>query len=74
MLVCVETLLKILNQKIAVAQGSPGRTVLWVYGCQLEIVLNGMMVLTVGGTILSKLIQVRHIHESVTVVTSLGAI
>ena len=66
MLVSIEALLKILNKQVAVTESGPGWAVIRVNVCQLEIVLDCVMVLTVCRTILSKLVQITDIHHIVT--------
>lgn len=66
MLVSIEALLKILNKQVAMTQGGPGWPVIRVDVCQLEIVLDCVMVLTVCCTILCELVQITDIHHIVT--------
>lgn len=63
MLVSIERFLKIFNQKVAMTKSSPCWTVVWVNTCELEIVLNCVLVLTVSRTVFSELVKVAYIHH-----------
>lgn len=68
MLISIETLLQILNQKIAVAKSSPSWAVFRVQSCQLSVILNSLNVFSIGSTILSKFVQVTDVQWDVSVV------
>jgi hypothetical protein len=56
-LVSVEGLLEVVHQKEAMTKSSPGWTIFWLNGDQLDVVLNGIQVLSLGGAELSKLVD-----------------
>ena len=67
MLIGVEGLLKLLNQQVAVTESSESRTILRINVGQLQVVLDGLTIVTGGGTELSHLVQVGHTEQSLLV-------
>lgn len=55
-LICVEAFLQIFDKKVAMAEGSPCRAVVRVKAGQLVVVLNCMVVFTIGRTVLSQFV------------------
>ena len=47
------------------AQCSPCRAILSIDISKLKVVFNGMMVFTIGRTILSQLVQIVNVHKSI---------
>ena len=68
MLISIETLLQILNKKIAVAKSCPSWPIVWVQSGQLSIILNSLNVFSIGSAILSKLVQVANVQWDISVV------
>ena len=65
MLIGIETLLQVFDEKVAVAESGPSWTVIWVNVGKLKVVLYSMVVLSIGCAVLSKLVQVVYIHNVV---------
>jgi hypothetical protein len=66
-LVSVEGLLEVVHQKVAVTKSSPGWAVFWVNGDQLDVVLDGSLVLSLGGAELSQLVDSVDVDEVVAI-------
>ena len=64
-LVGVEGLLEVFDQEVAVTKSCPGRTIFLVDCDELNVVLNGSLVLAVGSTVLGKLVDAVNIHQVV---------
>ena len=62
-LVRVEGLLEVLDEQVAVAERGPGGAVLRVDVGQLQVVLDGVVVLAVRRAVLRQLVQVAHVHQ-----------
>ena len=63
-----EGVLEVLDQQVAVAKGGPGRPVLGVDGDHLYVLLDGRLVVAVGGEELCQLVDAVHVgHHVVSV-------
>ncbi len=60
-LICIETFLQIFDEEVTVTESGPSRTIIRINVSQLQIVFNGMMILSIRCAILCKLVQIAYI-------------